>query len=138
MNTDEIKFTEFPKISRLSREIIVTEKIDGTNGTIYIGENGEFLVGKRTAWITPENDNYNFAKWAYENKNELLKMGPGWHRGEWWGEGIQRRYGIKGKRFSLFNLSYFEKYPERLPSCCYLVPLLYRGDFNEAEILKSL
>jgi len=31
-----MEFTEFPKIARLSREVIVTEKIDGTNGCIYI------------------------------------------------------------------------------------------------------
>jgi hypothetical protein len=31
-----IPFIEFPKIARLSREIIVTEKLDGTNAQIYI------------------------------------------------------------------------------------------------------
>ena len=42
------EFREFAKISRLSRECIITEKIDGTNGVIYIGEDGEFLIGSRT------------------------------------------------------------------------------------------
>jgi hypothetical protein len=40
-----IDFVPFQKIPRLSREIIVTEKIDGTSGTIYIGDDGEFLTG---------------------------------------------------------------------------------------------
>lgn len=43
-----MEFTSFPSISRLSREIVITEKIDGTNASIYIGENGEFLTGSRT------------------------------------------------------------------------------------------
>jgi hypothetical protein len=43
------EFVEFKKIPRLSRECVVTEKIDGTNGVIYIGEGGEFLVGSRIA-----------------------------------------------------------------------------------------
>lgn len=31
-----MKFKEFPKIARLSREAIITEKIDGTNASIFI------------------------------------------------------------------------------------------------------
>ena len=42
-------FIGFPKISRLSREIIISEKIDGTNGCIFIGENnlGKILMRVR-------------------------------------------------------------------------------------------
>lgn len=153
-----VEFVEFPKISRLSRDMIVTEKIDGTNGTIYIGEDGlEFLVGSRTRWITPDCDNHGFARWAYDNHDDLLKLGPGWHRGEWWGSGIQRGYGLpKGeKRFSLFNTIRWcwhdeeperietqdpriEKYQERLPKCCGLVPVLYKGIFNTWRIEELL
>ena len=70
-------FLEFRKIPRLSRTVVITEKIDGTNGCIYIGEDGDFLVGSRTRWITPETDNHGFARWCVENKEELLKLGPG-------------------------------------------------------------
>lgn len=31
-------FEDFGKIARLTREIVVTEKIDGTNACVYIGE----------------------------------------------------------------------------------------------------
>ena len=31
-----IQFKEFPKMPRLSREMIITEKIDGTNASIFI------------------------------------------------------------------------------------------------------
>jgi hypothetical protein len=136
-------FQGFPKIARLSREVIVTEKIDGTNGQIFIGDNGEFLVGSRTRWITPECDNHGFARWAFDHINELtVGLGRGRHFGEWWGAGIQRGYGLpKGeKRFSLFNTirwcchdeepARIEKHQQQLPSCCHLVPILYRGIFD--------
>lgn len=129
------EFVEFPKIARLSRQIIVTEKIDGTNASIYIGEDGEFLTGSRSRWITPENDNFGFSKWAHEHKDELLELGPGTHFGEWWGAGIQRRYGLAEKRFSLFNTF---RWNETRPACCYVVPTLYIGVFDTAEIQKTL
>ena len=49
----QTEFQEFPKIARLSREAIITEKIDGTNGCVCITEDGQMLVGSRTRWITP-------------------------------------------------------------------------------------
>ena len=67
-------FIKFPKIFRVSRPCVITEKIDGTNAQICITEEGEFLVGSRTRWITPEDDNYGFARWANENKEELLRL----------------------------------------------------------------
>jgi hypothetical protein len=38
-------------MARLSREVIITEKIDGTNASIYIDDDGTFLTGSRTQWI---------------------------------------------------------------------------------------
>ena len=153
----QIDFVEFPKIGRLSREISVTEKLDGTNASIYIGEAGEFLIGSRTKWITPADDNYGFARWATEHKEELVKLGPGRHFGEWWGSGIQRGYGLqKGeKRFSLFNTIRWclhgteplqfptpdprvFKTQEVLPACVGLVPVLWKGMFDTAEIDRVL
>jgi hypothetical protein len=123
-----MEFESFQKIDRLFREIIITEKIDGTNGQIAITPDGKMFVGSRSRWITPQEDNYGFAAWAYENKEELLKLGPGRHFGEWWGSGIQRKYGLTEKRFSLFNVSRWSD-DEVRPKCCYVVPLLYKGDF---------
>jgi hypothetical protein len=99
------EFQEFPKMPRRSRDVVITEKIDGTNACVFIGEDGEFLAGSRTRWITPEDDNFGFSRWAHENKDDLLTLGPGRHFGEWWGSGIQRKYGLTEKRFSLFNTS---------------------------------
>lgn len=133
------EFQEFPKMPRWSRDVVITEKIDGTNACVYIGEDGEFLTGSRTRWITPEDDNFGFARWAQEHKGELLLLGPGRHFGEWWGGGVQRGYGLlKGeKRFSLFNVGRWydpkdcagEEVGERMavPACCHVVPVLAKG-----------
>lgn len=132
-------FVPWPKIPRLSRNIVVTEKIDGTNASIHIDEiTGEFRAASRTRYIQPENDNYGFARWAYEHKDELVALlGPGSHFGEWWGPGIQRGYGLKNKQFSLFNTHRWSGLPLQggLVNC---VPILYTGPFSEAAILGSL
>jgi hypothetical protein len=122
----ETQFKEFPKMPRWSREVIITEKIDGTNASIYIGENGEFRAGSRTRWITPEDDNFGFAGWAYFHKDELMKLGIGHHFGEWWGKGIQRGYGLLERRFSLFNVSRWGNGSLR-PECCDIVPIIDQG-----------
>ena len=76
-----MEFEAFPKIPRLSRDIVINEKIDGTNATIWIDDLGrDMLIGSRKQWITPANDNYGFARWVMQNKKELLTLGPGWHR----------------------------------------------------------
>jgi len=94
-------FQEFPKIPRVSRLCTITEKIDGTNGVIFIGEDGEFQAGSKSRWLQPlkGRDNFNFARWAYDHKEDLLKLGPGYHYGEWWGLGIQRGYTMQEKLF---------------------------------------
>lgn len=130
-------FEDFGKIARLTREIVVTEKIDGTNACIYIGEDGEFLTGSRSRWITPEDDNHGFARWANFHRDELNLLGPGRHFGEWWGTGIQRRYGIDEKRFSLFNVHRWSDDAAR-PACCHIVPTLYTGLFSEKAIHEAL
>lgn len=132
------KFEAFPKIARLSREIIVTEKIDGTNAQILITEDGVVYAGSRNRWLEPgKSDNHGFAGWVREHVDELLQMGPGRHFGEWWGKGIQRGYGLDHKKFSLFNVSRWSA-PESRPACVDVVPTLYMGEFSEAEIRYAL
>jgi hypothetical protein len=132
-----MEFKEFPKIYRVSRPCVISEKIDGTNGQICITEDGEFLIGSRSRWITTETDNHGFARWAEENKSELLRLGVGCHFGEWWGQGIQRTYGLKEKRFSLFNTARWSD-PATRPTCCHVVPVLFEGTFNTAQIEQCL
>jgi len=129
-------FEAFPSIPRLSRNCVITEKLDGTNASIYIGEDGTFLCGSRRRWITPEDDNYGFAKWCHANKDELLKLGPGHHFGEWWGKGIQRAYDLNEKRFSLFNAGRWTK--ETTPPLCHVTPILAEGMFSYDIVHDSL
>ena len=164
-------FVEFPKMARLSREVIITEKIDGTNAQILIapvepghaipldsigaalieGQVHYMMAGSRTRWVTPQSDNYGFAAWAKENFDSLIALGPGRHFGEWWGQGIQRKYGMSEKRWSLFNVGRWclhgetprttptadpriVKTQDVLPPCCHLVPVLYRGEFCTVDV----
>lgn len=150
-----MEFQAFPKMARLSRDIVVTEKIDGTNGQIVIvhglvgdtilgepvkiqaDETGYLLmyVGSRNRWIKPGDDNFGFASWCSENSDELFKLGEGRHFGEWWGYKIGRGYGLDkdDRRFSLFN-TYRWSDPEVRPACCSVVPLLYEGPFEQDSI----
>lgn len=121
------EFKPFPKIPRLNRDVLVTEKIDGTNACIRINEDGSILVGKRTSWITPQSDNFGFATWVKANEEEIRQLGPGTHYGEWYGSGIQRRYGLVEKRFALFNVTRWNENAPR-PACCGVVPMLGRGE----------
>lgn len=154
MKFEAPEFVEFPKMPRLSREIIVTEKIDGTNAQVFIapgypgqpgavatwfdettGTDMVMYAGSRTRWITRDADNFGFANWAHDHAQELAALGPGSHFGEWWGAGIQRRYGLDHKRFSLFNV---DRWAESRPACCHVVPVLYRGAFDTFEVETAL
>jgi hypothetical protein len=130
-------FESFPKIARLNREIIISEKIDGTNAQILVSLDGSVTAGSRKRYIEVGNDNYGFAKWVAENKDELLKLGPGRHFGEWWGAGIQRKYDMKHKVFSLFNTFRWTD-PATRPDCCDVVPVLYQGPFDHDAIKDAL
>jgi hypothetical protein len=74
---------------------------------------------------------------------ELLSLGYGRHYGEWWGQGIQRNYGLKEKRFSLFNTGRWvdshlgvplKDKQVYAPSCCYVVPVLFKGIFHTEDV----
>lgn len=132
---DTFQFVGFPKVPRLHKEVIVTEKIDGTNAAVIITEDGKIGAQSRTRLISPFEDNFGFARWVHDNANELMLLGPGHHFGEWWGSGIQRGYGLpKGeKRFSLFNVDRWTDDTVR-PRCCHVVPVLARGVFGFEDI----
>lgn len=132
------EFVEFKKIPRVSRECVVTEKIDGTNGVVMITEDGDIFAGSKSRWITPNQDNYGFAKWVEGNRAELMRLGPGRHYGEWWGQGIQRNYSLIEKRWSLFNVSKWSDATLR-PTCCHVVPVLGLGLFDAPGLgIKAL
>jgi hypothetical protein len=143
---------------------VVTEKIDGTNGAVGIVEtpgvnavaegacwvpkiwgDGGYLVyaQSRSRIITPQQDNFGFARWVWDNAQALAgSLGEGVHFGEWWGSGIGRRqgYGLpKGeRRFSLFNTNRWGNTIFMRPMNLRVVPVLYEGPFSEAAILMEL
>lgn len=151
-----MEFQEFPKMARLARDMIVTEKIDGMNAQVFIAEDGTILAGSRSRWISPADDNFGFAAWVEEHRDELLTLGPGRHFGEWWGRGIQRGYGLQARRFSLFNSTRWAAHDEdvqpipsldpraevkmqqRPPKCCDVVPVLIRGPFRTDAVDAAL
>lgn len=129
-----IEFRAWPKIPRVeNKKEFYTEKIDGTNACIIITEEGEFACQSRSKIITPEDDNFGFARWAYENKEELLKLGPGYHFGEWWGKSIQRGYNQTEKHFSLFNTARWGTHNPNTPTCVSVVPLIEANTAEEAK-----
>ena len=156
-----VEFTEFDKISRLNREVMVTEKIDGTNGQVHIrlAEGSELEMGydtqievdglpcyiragSRNRWVLHlgSDDNNGFGRWVHAHAHELAALGTGAHFGEWWGSGIQRKYGLSDKRWSLFNVGRWvrddqgdgtrEPCGEKqayAPKCCHVVPMIGVG-----------
>lgn len=153
-----VEFRAFPKIPRLNKPIIVTEKIDGTNGCVVISQYvadrdgivpGRLLQGtenigggwwlvraqSRNRFVEPGNDNQGFAAWVYENAVSLVHdLGEGYHYGEWWGQGIQRGYGLDHKRFSLFNTSRWVDADFDTPNLA-VVPVLVEDDtFNPLTV----
>lgn len=135
----DIEFRPWPKIARLNRDIIITEKIDGTNAAIHIDEEGYVTAQSRTRILDPGvkgGDNFGFATWALSKQRELAyALGPGVHFGEWWGSGIKRGYGLEDddKRFSLFNVRRFHSLPFSEYDLLNVatVPVLYQGNFTE-------
>lgn len=96
------------------------------------------LAQSRKRVITPEDDNAGFARWVYDNAETLVKdLGPGTHFGEWWGAGIQRRYGMDHKQFSLFNTAKWSEFEFTTPNLS-VVPVLYQGPFSEDTIHQTL
>ena len=135
------EFAKWPSIQRLSSEICwITEKIDGTNGVIYIPEdpNQPILAGSRERWLSNEDgtppekgrDNFGFGAWVYERRDALRRLGPGTHYGEFHGAGIQRRYNLQDKRFASFE---YWRDDIQIPDVC-VVPILYTGEPTEGII----
>lgn len=143
------EFKKFAKIPRMANtQLIITEKIDGTNAQIEVPEDPDapLLVGSRNRYITPgkTSDNFGFAAWVDTYQDKLRLLGPGLHYGEWWGPGIGRGYlpTAESRRWSLFNTS--RPLPEGLPSGVGQVPVLYHRQLDlfhgnlEAEELRNV
>lgn len=105
-----------PSIKKPTLTFKGTVKIHGTNaGVSYNNEHGMWAQSKNDV-ITPENDNYGFAFFAYSNEDFFVKSLKEFAAkndidldeytitvyGEWAGEGIQKGMGISNHPKSLF------------------------------------
>lgn len=100
-------------------------------------------AGSRSRWlgVGKSQDNFGFARWVQDNANALaLILGPGDHWGEYFGAGIQRTYGLKGKHFAVFNTQRFNTErtdivavgaPGWEMALVNVVPVLYEGESLE-------
>jgi len=134
------EFKAWEKIPRGGLEAItITEKLDGTNACVIILDGAIVGVQSRKRLITIEDDNYGFARWAYENEADLLSLGDGYHDGEWCGLGIQKNHHkLDQKYFFLFNSARWNDDNPNRPKCCRVVSVLYHGDFESGLILNVM
>ena len=132
-----VEFKAWGKITRGKGQVVtITEKLDGTNACIIIKEGKIIGVQSRTRLITPEDDNYGFAKWVYTNQEQLELLGDGYHYGEWYGEGIQKNHHKKDSKYlALFNTFRFhEKNPLPKGVNIEIVPILFIGALENVNI----
>lgn len=128
------QFKGWGSTPRENKKKTVLEKIDGTNACVVIYD-GQVKAQSRKRMITPDDDNYGFAKWVYDNAGVLMDtLGFGYHYGEWFGEGIQKNpLGIEGKRFALFHATKYTEdngYELNKVDGLETVPLLHHGQCN--------
>jgi len=173
-----VEFQPWPKIPRLNRGILVTEKLDGTNACVVIlplgdtpaavgsSETVDWLLGgdleralfnaddanaiavvgdyavfaqSRSRFIVPGRDNYGFAEYVRQHAEALVDtLGAGRHFGEWYGAGIQRRYGLQEKRLALFNVDRWGGVDLTGVPRLEVVPELYRGGFDQCAIDEAV
>ena len=102
------------------------------NACINIHEGQIVSVQSRKRIITPEDDDYGFARWVERNAEELVKLGDGRHYGEWTGLGIQKNpHQLSEKKLFLFNTY---RPVETLPDCVEQVRVLYNGPHSDVTI----
>lgn len=129
--TADVRTPEDVSIRILDNSVLATVEHDGETYCLY--------AQSRTRLITPgkATDNYGFAGWVQANASELVRLlGEGLHFGEWWGAGIQRKYGMAEKRFSLFNTARYGQLETDLNLD--VVPVLYEGPNDTAAIAGAL
>lgn len=139
------QFKGWGSTPRWHKGLTVTEKINGTNACVLIYD-GQVKAQSRKRMITPDDDNYGFAKWVYDNAGVLMDtLGFGYHYGEWFGPGIQGNpLGVESKRFALFHATKYTEdngYELNKVDGLETVPLLFHGQANWmtiGDILQGL
>lgn len=146
---------DWPRAVRLHDRWTVTERIDGTRSAVLVepadderplppgppavsGVDGCVVLvraASRTRWLVPEpearatgegRDNFRFAAWVAAHATQLAALGPGIHRGVWYGAGIGHGYGLAERRLALLDTArwHVAGLPAVLPGAVALVPIL--------------
>jgi hypothetical protein len=134
---EEAQFEAWPKIPRHKGvNVIISEKFDGTNSAVIISGGAVIGCQSRNRLITPENDNFGFARWAHDNSDTLSGLGDGRHFGEWAGPGIQKNpHNLSEKTFFLFNTS---RYDDVFQYGCSVVPVLFAGEIEKNTVSQVM
>ena len=162
-----MQFIKFKKIPRLSRDVIITEKIDGTNGQIYIASVNEIIDNYITTIDSKVEALVWIAKYCLYEKDGLCLFAGSRKRwlargddnfgfafwveqnakelmkleeGHHFGEWYGK--GIQrnyGLDHKRFALFNVGKWnDETKPKCCDVVPILYEGEFDTESIENVL
>ena len=129
--TADVQTPEEVDVRVLDNAVFATVEHGGETFCVY--------AQSRTRLIKPgkDTDNYGFAGWVQRNAGELVELlGEGLHYGEWWGNGIQRKYGMAEKWFSLFNTTRYADLETNLNLT--VVPVLYEGPNDTSEVEMAL
>jgi len=159
------EFKRYPRIKRSLGlgNMLITEKIDGTNAMFVIEDKKLTLLGTHRRQLLmigdpkliehyqhipdleyreslmaeePRRAHFGFVGWCEDHKEELESIGDGVYYGEWVTPEVKgcQRYPYEGPpKLFLFCP---QRWPEQRPqpACLDLVPTLYRGPFNEEMI----
>lgn len=140
-----MEFQPYPKTPRFVDDYcVITEKINGTNSQVVVDSGRVVQVGSRNRPITPASDNFGFAAWVDQHRDELATfLGDGRHYGEWAGPGVQKNpLDLPRRTWFLFNVQRHDEdkfdvlghlVPDVLP-----VPVLYKGPFSRDICFETL
>ena len=160
MTVTDKEFIGWGKIPRDYKEmVVITEKLHGTNACLLV-EDGKLVgVQSRKNFIHPEwdrakkdaekakgvdpntfpKDNHGLAYWANERESEIVKLGDGYHYGEWAGSKINgNKYCLPNKRFFLFNTKRWSDAVGERPECLDVVPVLSYGLWTPTCVKEAM
>ncbi|GAB3994854.1 hypothetical protein GCM10029992_10530 [Glycomyces albus] len=145
----------WPRTIHLHQRWTITERVEGARVLILIksvddrplphpgihliegptGDQVTVQAASRTRWLVPEpearangsgRDNFAFAAWVVAHAARLAELGPGAHRGVWFGAGIGHGYGMAERHLALTDIARWSaaKLPTGLPETVVRVPVL--------------
>jgi hypothetical protein len=97
----EREWAEYHNVAPRKRRFLGTVKLHGTNAGITMTQAGDILYRSRSRFITPDDDNYGFARAMSAHEDEIrAALAPYAAKhdvtifGEWCGAGVQSNVGV--------------------------------------------